>query len=84
MRWRVKRSVKTPTWFYACEVLFLDALNVAEAKRLGEAGHSDWSFEVWDITPATPAMEVRHEDWLRKCEEWRRLAARAEAPSGLL
>lgn len=84
MRWRVKRSVRTPTWFYAAELLFLDAADADEAKRLAEDGRSDWSFEAWEIVPATPEMEGRHQDLLRRTEEWRQRVAKGAATRGLL
>ncbi len=84
MRWRVKRSVRTPTWFYACEVLFVDAADAVEAKQFAETSQSDWSFEAWDIVPATPAMEAQHHEMLRRNEEWRQRAATGEAARGLL
>jgi hypothetical protein len=85
MRWRVKCSRTTPTWFHACEVVFVDAEDAHEAKRLAEAPSTpDNRLQAWAVTPATPAMEAHYLDWLRRCAEWKRLAARAEAPRGLL
>jgi hypothetical protein len=85
MRWRVKASRRTPTWFSACEVTFLDALDAFEAKRQIEAQSTLGTvFEVWAVTPATVRMEEQHADWLRRCEEWRRRASTAEASRGML
>jgi hypothetical protein len=85
-RWRVKASRYTPSWFHACEVSFVDAVDAHEAKRLVEApSMPDCELRVWAVTPATPAMEAQYVEWLRKCAEWKRLAAKAQAPQkGLL
>lgn len=84
-RWRVKSFRRTATWFHACEVDFLDAEDAHAAKLIVESRSTpEAEIRVWAVTPATEAMEQHYLDWLRRCAEWRRLAAQAAAPRALL
>jgi hypothetical protein len=84
-RWRVKASRRTPTWFHAVEVFFLDAETAEGAARIveGRSVPGD-AFEAWEVTAATPAMEAQHLDWLRRCELWREHAKHAMAKRGMV
>lgn len=66
-RWRVKASRVRRFWFHACEVFFVDAVDASAAKAQVEA---DPELRVWAVTPATPAMEAQHADWLARCAAW--------------
>ncbi len=84
-RWRVKFSRTTPTWFHACEVVFLDAPD-ADAARVAVESKSagDIRLDASEIVAATSEMEQAHHDWLARVERWRVAAARGEAHRGLL
>lgn len=84
-RWRVKFSRRTPTWFHACEIDFVDAIDAAAAEAQVESRSTpDNQFEVWAITPATPAMEAAHLEWLARCATWKVAAAKARAHRSML
>lgn len=85
MRWRVRASRRTKSWFYAHEVYFIDADDAHGAKMgIESRSTSNESFEVWAITPATPEMEAQHIDLLARRAEWIARAKCGGDPRGLL
>lgn len=80
-RWRVKCSRRTPTWFHAVEVSFVDAEDASSAKALLEA---DPQLEAWDVSQATPQMEALHDAWMARTAAWRLAAQTATAQRGML
>lgn len=84
-RWRVKASRRTPTWFHAVEVFFLDAVDAHDAKAQVEAQSTpDAVFEVWAVTPATDTMEADYRAWQEKCRLWVETARSGGNPRGIL
>lgn len=81
MRYCVKASRRTPTWFHAVEVFFVDAES-AEAACADVL--ADPELEAWEVIPATPAMEAQHLAWLKRCEAWLAAAKTATAKRGML
>lgn len=85
MRWRVKASRHTPTWFHAVEVRFLDATDAHQAKAMVEAESVEGNeLRVWAVTPATDKMEADYRAWQAKCELWRATVAAHGNPRGIL
>ncbi len=85
MRWRVKASRRLKSWFYACEVYFVDADDAQGAKREIEGRSTpEEAFEGWELAPATPEMEVQHADLLARRAEWIARAKSGGDTRGLL
>ena len=84
-RWRVLSSRKTPTWFYAYEVAFVDAETAKDAVQQVEsaAGPSE-TIQAWAVTPATPEMEAARSAQMAAQAEWIRRVKAGENPRGLL
>lgn len=85
MRWRVQVSRHTPTWFHAVEVRFLDAPDADTARSQVEAEIVPGGrLEVWDVRPATVAMEASYRAWQGKVAAWFAAQRRGENPRGIL
>jgi hypothetical protein len=85
VRYCVKYSRRTATWFHAAIVEFLEAPDRAGARAAIEARSTPAAaLEVWDVREATPALEARAADHAARVARWTELATAAAAPRGLL
>ena len=81
MRFMLKASRRTPTWWKAVETHFVDATDEASAREMVEL---DPQLEVWDCIVATNGLEAAYHARVAKCEAWIVLARTASARRGML